>query len=317
MLVSAALAGAVLAFLRYNFNPATIFMGDTGSMFLGFVLATTAIRTSLEPTAAVAMVVPIVALGVPIADTLLAMARRAMRGAPLFQADRDHIHHRLLACGLSHRQVVLVLYAASAALGMLALVLASASGFQAALILFGLALLCGVALRRLGYMQFEGAAELLEVRRRNLEVRTSVREIAERLRDAAHVGHVWDSVKEAAPLFGADHVSLRLVEERAFGPRHLRFVEGVDEAERLFRSQHSLRGERPDGGVIELGWADGRSSITRDTELAVEQLCGHVLRALNRIRRDDAAEKIVPIEVVVMEAAVERRSLALVANGRR
>lgn len=82
MLLSAALAGAVLAFLRYNFNPATTFMGDTGSMFLELVLATTSIRTRLRPTAAVAIVVPIVALGFPIADTLLAMRRRAIRGAP-------------------------------------------------------------------------------------------------------------------------------------------------------------------------------------------------------------------------------------------
>ena len=92
--------------------------------------------------------------------------------------------------------------------------------------------------------------------------------------------------------------------------------EGVDEAEQLFRSQHSLQGERPGSGVIELGWADGRKSITRDTELAVEKLCGHVLHALSRIEKDGTAEKVVPIEVMVMEAAVEHRSLARAAGGR-
>jgi UDP-GlcNAc:undecaprenyl-phosphate GlcNAc-1-phosphate transferase len=316
MLVSAALAGAVLGFLRYNFNPATIFMGDTGSMFLGFVLATTAIRTSLKPTAAVAIVVPIVALGVPIADTLLAMARRAMRGSPLFQADRDHIHHRLLARGLSQRQAVLVLYAASAGLGLVALALARASGLQAALILAGLLLLGGLVLRHLGYLRFECLAEVRELRRRNLTVRSVVRRIAERLRGASHVGHVWDSVREAAPALGADYVSLQLVEERPFGPRHLHFVEGVEEADpRLFRSQHSLRGERPDSGCIELGWADGRSSINRDTEAAVEQLCGHVLQALSRIQSDGEAEKVVPLEVLVMEPANEPGVMRRLASG--
>ena len=122
MLFTAALAGAVLGFLFYNFNPATIFMGDTGSMFLGFVLATTAIQTNQKSSTAVAIVVPIIALGVPIADTLLAMARRAARGAPLFSADRGHIHHRLLDLGLSHRQTVLVIYGASAVLGVAAVV---------------------------------------------------------------------------------------------------------------------------------------------------------------------------------------------------
>jgi hypothetical protein len=93
-------------------------------------------------------------------------------------------------------------------------------------------------------------------------------------------------------------------------------VEGVDEADRLFRSQHSLQGERPGSGVIELGWGDGRKSITRDTELAVEQLGGHIRRALGRIEKDGMAERVVPIDVMVMEAAVEHRSLARAANGR-
>ena len=314
VLTTAALAGAILGFLRYNFNPASIFMGDTGSMFLGFVLATTAIESHQKSPTAVALIVPVVALGLPITDTFLAMARRAMRGAPLFQADREHIHHRLLARGLSHRQTVLVLYVASAALGLVALALASASGLQAAMVLLGLAVAAGLLLRYLGYMRFERTAEVLELRRRNLKIRSSVGEIAERLRDAAHVGHVWDSVKDAAPVLGAHYVSLRLVEERAHGPRHLRFVEGVDQAERFFRSQHSLRGERPDSGVIELGWADGRNSITRDTELAVEQLCTHVRHALTRIEKDDMAERVIPIEVVVMEADVEHRALARAAR---
>ena len=317
MLASAALAGAVLGFLRYNFNPATIFMGDTGSMFLGFVLATTAIRTSLKPTAAVALIVPIVALGVPIADTLLAMTRRAMRGAPLFQADRDHIHHRLLARGLSQRQTVLVLYAASAGLGLVALALTRSTGSQAALILLGLVLTTGLLLRRLGYLQVERTAEVLALRRRNLPVRSGVRGIAARLRDAAHLGHVWDSVKQAAPVLGADYVSLRVVEQRPFGPRQVSFVEGTDGAEPLFRSRHSLRVERPDSGLIELGWVDGRTSITRDTEIAVEQLCAHVHDALARIEKDGTAERIIPIEVIVTEAAAEQRSLARAAGGRR
>jgi hypothetical protein len=92
-------------------------MGDTGSMFLGFVLATTAIQTNQKASTAAAIMIPAIALGLPIMDTLLAIARRALRGRPLFQADREHIHHRLMAMGLSHRQTVLVLYGFCIVLG--------------------------------------------------------------------------------------------------------------------------------------------------------------------------------------------------------
>jgi len=99
MLFTSALAGAIVGFLLYNFNPASIFMGDTGSMFLGFVLSATAIQTNQKSTTAVAVLIPAIALGLPIMDTLLAIARRALRGRPLFQADKEHIHHRLIAAG--------------------------------------------------------------------------------------------------------------------------------------------------------------------------------------------------------------------------
>ena len=120
VLFTAALAGAVLGFLFYNFNPATIFMGDTGLDVPRVRARHDRIQTNRESSRAVAILVPIIALGVPIADTLLAMARRAARGAPLFSADRGHIHHRLLDLGLSHRRTVLVIYGASAVLGAVA-----------------------------------------------------------------------------------------------------------------------------------------------------------------------------------------------------
>src|SRR4029077_17486164 len=96
-LMMAALAGAVLGFLIFNFNPASIFMGDTGSMLLGFVLATVSIKTSTKSGTAVAMLVPVFALGLPIMDTLLAMVRRTLLGRPMFSADKEHIHHRLMS----------------------------------------------------------------------------------------------------------------------------------------------------------------------------------------------------------------------------
>ena len=117
LLVTASLGGAVIGFLFYNFNPAQIFMGDSGSMFLGFVLASASLLgagTQKSPTL-IAIVVPILALGLPIMDMLMTIARRFLERRSIFTADRGHIHHRLLDMGLTHRRAVLSLYLVSIA----------------------------------------------------------------------------------------------------------------------------------------------------------------------------------------------------------
>lgn len=109
-LISIVMAGATLGFLRYNFNPASIFMGDSGSMLLGFLLGAVTIQGVLKSIAAVALVVPLMALAIPILDTGMAIARRLRRGQSITHADKEHVHHRLLNMGHSQRQAVLLLY---------------------------------------------------------------------------------------------------------------------------------------------------------------------------------------------------------------
>lgn len=109
-LLAAALAGGAVGFLRHNFNPARIFMGTVGAYVLGFVLATSSVIGVLKILVLIAMVVPILALGVPIFDTSFAIVRRARERRPIFAADRGHLHHRLLDRGLTQRQTVLVLW---------------------------------------------------------------------------------------------------------------------------------------------------------------------------------------------------------------
>lgn len=106
-----ALAGSLLAFLAYNTHPAKIFLGDTGSMFVGFTLATVALMGSYKSQAAVIFTAPILALGLPIFETIISVLRRFIRGRPLFVGDHGHTHHRLLKRGLSQRQVAATLYA--------------------------------------------------------------------------------------------------------------------------------------------------------------------------------------------------------------
>jgi UDP-GlcNAc:undecaprenyl-phosphate GlcNAc-1-phosphate transferase len=122
--IIAATIGAAAGFLAYNLHPATIIMGDTGSMFLGFVVAAVGISLAQDGVDPVPPWVPIIALGVPILDTIWAIIRRTARGAAFYVADRGHIHHQLLRLGLSQRDAMLSLTAVSAGLAMIALALA-------------------------------------------------------------------------------------------------------------------------------------------------------------------------------------------------
>ena len=110
--------GACLAFLRYNFNPASIFMGDSGALFLGFTLATISLMGVMKSTAAIALAVPLLIIGVPIFDTASAIIRRVLHKRPIQEADKGHIHHRLLGRGFDQRQTVLIIYVWSIALAL-------------------------------------------------------------------------------------------------------------------------------------------------------------------------------------------------------
>ena len=134
-LTAVSLAGALIGFLRYNFNPASIFMGDSGSLFLGFVLAVTAISGSSKSSTIVALMIPLLALGLPLFDTSMAIVRRFASVRPIFSADRGHVHHRLLDLGLSHRQVVLALYGVCLLFTLLALSLVYANSVVSAIVL--------------------------------------------------------------------------------------------------------------------------------------------------------------------------------------
>ncbi len=118
-LLCIAMAGSLLGFLRYNFHPARIFMGDAGALLLGFLLGVLSIMEGSKSTSAIAVLIPITALGIPILDTGVAILRRLRKGDPLFVADQEHLHHHLLHIGLSHRQAVILIYLASIYLGIL------------------------------------------------------------------------------------------------------------------------------------------------------------------------------------------------------
>lgn len=134
-LIGTSLMGACFGFLPYNFNPAKIFMGDTGSTFLGFILATLSIQGVFKSYAIISFAVPLLILGLPLFDASFAMLRRISKGQSPMKADRGHLHHRLIDMGFSQKQTVFILYAISGVLGITAVVLAESNALRAILIL--------------------------------------------------------------------------------------------------------------------------------------------------------------------------------------
>lgn len=119
--VTIALIGGCLGFLRYNYSPAIVFMGDSGSMFLGFILSAVSIQASYKSTNATSVLIPVMILGIPLLDTISAFVRRIVRHTSPFKADKDHIHHRLMNMGLNTKGCVIVLYTIGGILGAIAL----------------------------------------------------------------------------------------------------------------------------------------------------------------------------------------------------
>ncbi len=240
----ATLGGALAGFLRYNFHPAKIFLGDSGSLFLGFALAVISMGVSNRPSAVVAIVTPVLALGLPLFETSLTVVRRLLRkvaivrddperehytmrmqGSGLMTADREHIHHRLLDLGLKHRSVVLVLYGVSLLLGVASLGIVVARDLNLAFLLgaFGVAAVLGI--RRLGYVEMRLLRNgvLLPLfdspfaNRRMLHVLVDLIFILSSFFGAMMILHDGVITPEARAQFVAEAPLLALVQVAAFG----------------------------------------------------------------------------------------------------
>lgn len=140
IIISAVLVGAVLGFLPYNFNPAKTFMGDVSANFLGFTMAVVSILGFAKGYTMIAIIAPVLVLGIPIFDTVFAMVRRFLKGQPMLKPDGGHIHHRLIKRGFSQRQAVILLYTITTLLCMLAVLLVAEDFWK--LILLILAFIC-------------------------------------------------------------------------------------------------------------------------------------------------------------------------------
>lgn len=215
------LAGAILGFLRFNFNPATIFLGDSGSLFIGFLLSALGLAGSQKAPTMVAVAIPVVCFGFPILDVAIAVARRFLSGKPLFQGDREHIHHKLLKRGFSQRGAVLILYGVSAFFGLLSLVLLHGGGAIAlVLIILGIGVCVGVPqLRYQELFEMKRVLERTVNQKRIIENNLYVRRAVESLRGCDDVHELCRILVEALQPGGFD--GFRLKPAGFWGPQLL------------------------------------------------------------------------------------------------
>ena len=220
-IATAPLAGALVGFLVFNFNPASIFLGDSGSLVLGFLLGCYSVLWSAKSATLLGMAAPIMALSVPLLDTTLAIARRFLRAQPIFKPDRSHIHHRLLARGLTHRRTVLTLYIAATLAGILSLGLIWArNNWEAAVLaIFACGAIYGIG--QLSYAEF-GAARRVLLRgglRREINAELAVQTFEQGLEAAATADDCWAVVESASHEFGFRAIRMRLA-GRIFGAQN-------------------------------------------------------------------------------------------------
>jgi UDP-GlcNAc:undecaprenyl-phosphate GlcNAc-1-phosphate transferase len=199
IVVAMVLCGALAGFLRYNFNPASIFLGDSGALFVGFTLAALSVTGTQKATTAVAVVVPILAFGFPMVDTAITMGRRLISRRPIFQGDNEHIHHMLLARGWSQRQVALVLYGVCAAFGLLAMVFTTTGPKATGFVMFVVTVATLIAVGHLQYHEVDeikaGVKRTVADRRLRVANNIRVRRAARALSKASDLHDFFEAVR--------------------------------------------------------------------------------------------------------------------------
>jgi UDP-GlcNAc:undecaprenyl-phosphate GlcNAc-1-phosphate transferase len=199
IVVALVLCGALAGFLRYNFNPASIFLGDSGSLFTGFVLAALSVLGTQKATTAVAIVVPILAFGFPVVDTAMTMSRRLVSRKPVFQGDTEHIHHMLLARGWSQRRAALVLYGVCAVFGLTALIFPATGSKLTGFMLFVISVAVIIAVGHLRYHEVDelraGVKRTVGDRRLRVANNIRVRRAALALSKASDVHEMFEATQ--------------------------------------------------------------------------------------------------------------------------
>jgi UDP-GlcNAc:undecaprenyl-phosphate GlcNAc-1-phosphate transferase len=285
-LIMASMLGALLGFLFYNFNPARIFMGDTGSYFLGYVLATTSLAGALQKeSTAVSLLIPVVALGIPITDTLFAMVRRFVERRPIFSPDRGHIHHKLLDLGITHKRAVLIIHAMSIVLTLAAIGLALGRKWEV-----GLAILAASSVL-IALIRFAGYSESLvrhpkSRRDRDAELlRQALQEAPAHLMRARSEVEIWEALEALIGRAKMGYVDL--IENVVDGEEQRLLRKSApdcpsDDRDFVF-SRHTLGPEHAARYSLKFAWQSDVGSVSPKAEVLLELLSDFVAQHLVRL----------------------------------
>jgi UDP-GlcNAc:undecaprenyl-phosphate GlcNAc-1-phosphate transferase len=214
-LATAPLVGALLAFLRYNFNPASIFMGDSGSLTIGFALGCFGAIWSHKSTTLLGMTAPLMALAVPLLDTGIAVVRRFIRRQPVFSADRNHAHHRLLDRGLSPRNVALVMYGACGVAAGFSILLTMPGNTFNGVLLIAFCVVAVVAVQMVRYSELDVASSLVMsgAFRDIVDARMCLAGFERRMDEAVNSEDYWEAMHDISRDFGFLHIRMSLGNE--------------------------------------------------------------------------------------------------------
>jgi UDP-GlcNAc:undecaprenyl-phosphate GlcNAc-1-phosphate transferase len=216
MFLTIPLAGALLGFLRYNFNPASIFLGDCGSLFVGFLLGCYGVLWAQKSATILGVTAPLMAMAIPLLDTSLAIARRFLRQQPIFTADRAHIHHQLLNRGMKPRGVALILYAVGGMFATLSLLMTQVQDRYSGVVLVLFCAVTWVGIQHLGYLEFGTASRMFVggAFRRLLNAQLALNEYEKELKDAQTEEQCWDVLSRHSRHFGFSSTILHLADRR-------------------------------------------------------------------------------------------------------
>ncbi len=213
---TAPLVGALLGFLRFNFNPATIFLGDCGALVVGFLLGCLGITWSQKSATALGLTAPMMALAIPLLDTTLAIARRLITHQPIFSADRGHIHHRLLDRGFTPRRVVLSLYAACGLAAALSLLTSVSETYMAGPVVVLFCAFTWLGIQHLDYVEFGLVGRLFMDGsfRRLVNCQLELRGFEAAIANAATPFDCWNVLRRTAGNLGFYRVAARLSDQK-------------------------------------------------------------------------------------------------------
>lgn len=313
-MMMAALMGVLGGFLFFNFNPARVFMGDSGSYFLGYVLATLSLSGALQQKAstAVSLLVPMIALGLPIFDTLLTIVRRFLEKRSIFAADRGHIHHRLLDLGLTHRRAVMLLYGVSVVFTASAIAISLGRTWQTGVALLSVSVVLVALVRFVGY--FEYVHVLRRQKARMYDPRTErLRHVVPRLlrelheaQDEAEVLSALTAVARECSFEGLE------IEDQTGGSRRAESIPPLTaKRDLLVRATYPLGRDDRARARVRFAWRGDEPDVLPQAAILLQVLIDATVSALER-----CGSSLAPMPEPVSEPSYEPSGLVVPSSSR-